>query len=64
MIYYIISLITSLFSLIKSILIMFPEEEEVVSVQFYGNEELYISLVISIIMIIIGMATDRKRGIE
>lgn len=56
---YLGSLIISLFSLIMTIILIFVDEESTL-VKFYGNKETYICLCIAIILIALGLISDKR----
>ena len=58
-IYYLGSLIISLFTLIMTIILIFIDEESTL-VKFYGNKESYICLCVAIILIALGLISDKR----
>ena len=61
MIYYLISMSLSLFSLIMTIIITFTENVEETNLRFFGDTELTVFLVVSVIMMIIGIITEDRK---
>ena len=60
-IYYLSSLIISIFVLIMTIVLEFAKSESNL-VKFYGEKEIYICIIISIILIILGLMSDKRNS--
>ena len=56
---YLGSLIISLFTLIMTIILMFTDEESTL-VRYFGNKETYILLIISVILITLGLISEKR----
>ena len=59
MIYYLSSLVISLFTLIMTIILMFVDSESSFG-KFYNEKEIWVCIIISVILIALGLISDKR----